>query len=120
MYIGVHRNSSMFCICIVCNLLSQVQGVCDNRGNIIWFSGPHLGVTSDIKLFRTFTPPLTPGEKLLGDKAYVGVPTKIIPPYKKKRGRPDLSARRQAYNTVHGWYRSTIEHCFAFVKRSVL
>jgi len=38
--------------------IGQVQGVCDNRGNVIWYSGPHLGVTSDIKLFRENSPPL--------------------------------------------------------------
>lgn len=91
--------------------------MCDHRGNIIWYSGPHLGVTSDIKLFRTFSPPLNPGEKLLGDKAYVGEPDRLIAPYKKKRGRTSVSARRAAFNVVHGWYRATIEHSFAFVKR---
>lgn len=98
--------------------LLQVQAICDHRGNIIWYSGPHLGVTSDVKLSRNFPPPLNPGEKILGDKAYQGEPNRIIVPYKKKRGRADVSARRQAFNIVHSWYRSTIEHCFAYVKRS--
>lgn len=95
-----------------------MQGVCDNRGNLIWYSGPHLGVTSDHKLFRDHSPPLLDGERLLGDKAYIGLRGRVIAPYKKKPGR-GLSERRLAFNVAHGWYRATIEHCFAFVKRSV-
>lgn len=98
--------------------LFQVQGVCDNRGNIIWYSGPHIGVTSDVELFRTYTPPLAPGERLLGDKAYYGVTDKVIVPYKKGRGAAKVEGRRWHFNNVHAWYRATIEHCFAFVKRS--
>jgi hypothetical protein len=29
-----------------------------------------------------------------------------------------LTRRQMAYNTIHSWYRTTIEHCFAYVKRS--
>jgi hypothetical protein len=93
-----------------------VQGVCDHRGNIIWYSGPHLGVTSDIKLFRDFTPPLEPGERLLGDKAYIG-DERLVSQVKRRRGEMDVSLRDRAFNVVHGWYRSTIEHCFAYLKR---
>ena len=96
-----------------------MQGVCDHRGNIIWYSGPHLGTTSDIKLFRDNCPLLDEGERLLGDKAYVGEPDYLIAPYKKRRGEDRLSDRKYHFNNVHAWYRSTIEHCFAFVKRSV-
>ena len=97
-----------------------MQAVCDHRGNIIWYSGPHIGVTSDVKLFDGYTPPLDDGEKLLADKAYVGRPDELIVPFKKQRGHAELSERRAAFNVVHAWYRATIEHCFAFVKRSVL
>jgi hypothetical protein len=31
----------------------KVQAMCDHSGNIIWYSGPHLGVTSDVRLSRT-------------------------------------------------------------------
>jgi hypothetical protein len=95
-----------------------VQGVCDHLGNLIWYSGPHIGVTSDVRLFSQNTPPLDDGEKLLGDKAYVGQPEQIIVPVKKKIGQGSLSERHQAFNVVHAWYRATIEHCFAYVKRS--
>jgi hypothetical protein len=97
----------------------QVQGVCDHKGNIIWYSGPHVGVISDIALWRRYTPPLDDGERLLGDKAYVGQREEIIAPFKKKRGAARLEGRRWHFNNVHAWYRATIEHCFAFVKRSV-
>ena len=97
----------------------QVQGICDHRGNIIWYSGPHLGVTSDIKLFRQNSPPLERGERLLADKAYVGERGRLIAPYKKKRGEAQLTQRKRDFNNVHAWYRSTIEHCFAYVKRLV-
>lgn len=97
-----------------------MQGVCDHRGNLIWYSGPHIGVTSDVRLFSKNTPPLDDGEKLLGDKAYVGVPDEIIVPVKKKSGQAALSQRLEAFNAVHSWYRATIEHCFAYVKRSVI
>jgi hypothetical protein len=113
MFADAHRYSS----CVL--VLAQVQGVCDNRGNIIWYSGPHLGVTSDIKLFRENPPPLLDGERLLGDKAYVGLRGRVLVPYKKKKGAAGLTTRRHEFNMVHGWYRATIEHCFAFVKRSV-
>jgi len=91
--------------------------VCDHRGNLIWYSGPHIGVTSDIKLFRRSMPPLQDGERLLADKAYVGAREHLIVPYKKKPGRASLSRRRHDFNVAHSWYRATIEHCFAYVKR---
>ena len=96
-----------------------MQAVCDHSGNIIWYSGPHLGVTSDIRLFREHTPPLEPGERLLGDKAYVG-DLRLVAPFKKRRGQAQISQRKRAFNVVHSWYRATIEHCFAFLKRSVI
>jgi hypothetical protein len=86
---------------------------------MIWYSGPHIGVTSDIKLFRDNCPWLEPGERLLGDKAYVGEPEYLIPPLKKKKGAPKLTGRAHHFNNVHAWYRATIEHCFAFIKRYV-
>ena len=49
----------------------------------------------------------------------MGLRGRVIAPYKKKPGAAGLSQRRLDFNMVHGWYRATIEHCFAFVKRSV-
>lgn len=75
-------------------------------------------MTHDLRLFREFMPPLAPGERILGDKAYVGF-ARLVAPHKKRRGAAGLTPRQAAYNLVHGWYRSTIEHCFAYLKRSV-
>lgn len=61
-------------------------------------------------------PPLAPGERLLGDKAYVGH-HRLIAPFKRRRGAAGITRRQAAFNVVHGWYRATIEHSFAFVKR---
>jgi len=97
----------------------KIQAISDHRGNIIWYSGPHIGVTSDINLFRTFTPPLDAGEMLLGDKAYCDASMSgvLLAPYKKRRGQAALSEGRAAYNLVHRWYRATVEHSYSFVKR---
>jgi hypothetical protein len=115
----VSKNTDAYAVCRCLPVFLQVQGVCDHRGNIIWYSGPHLGVTSDIRLFRENPPPLEHGERLLGDKAYVGERSRLIAPYKKKRGQAKLAGRKWDFNNVHAWYRATIEHCFAYVKRSV-
>jgi len=63
-------------------------------------------------------PRLQPGERILGDKAYVGH-HRLLAPHKAHRCAVGLSRRHMAYNTVHSWYCATIEHCFAFVKRYV-
>ena len=82
----------------------------------MWYSGPHIGVKADIRLFREYTPPLGDGERLLGDKAYIGN-ARLVAPVKKRRGAAGLSRRDAAFNIVHGFYRATIEHRFAFIKR---
>ena len=100
----------------MCDCDVQVQGACDNKGSLMWFSGPHEGVAHDMKLFREFMPPLEEGERLLGDKAYIGLPHKVIPPVKGRKGY-HLTQYSRDFNTLHSWYRSSIEHCFAYVKR---
>ena len=96
-----------------------MQAICNHSGSIIWYSGTHNGVDSDIKLWRDHSPPLERGEQILGDKAYVGH-HRLIAPHKLRRGEAELSRRKKAYNIAHSWYRATIEHCFAFIKRCVL
>jgi len=83
---------------------------------MIWYSGPHIGVRHDSRIYRESPPPLVPGERLLGDKAYVGHAS-LIAPFKRNPPR-GLSRRKRAYNVLHSWYRVTIEHCFAYLKRS--
>jgi hypothetical protein len=97
---------------------TQVQVVGDNRGNPIHFAGPLLGVTHDIKLYRANRPPLAAGEQLLADKAYAArnEAHQLLAPEKKLPGR-ELTAEQKSYNVVHSWYRVTIEHVIAFIKR---
>jgi hypothetical protein len=94
--------------------IGQVQGVCDNRGNVIWYSGPHLGVTSDIKLFRENSPPLLDGELLLGDKAYQGLRGRVLVPYKKKKV-PQASPRAATRTT---WFTAGTEQRSSIASRS--
>jgi hypothetical protein len=97
---------------------SQVQAICNHMGTITWYSGSHLGVTHDLRLFREHMPALQHGERILGDKAYVGH-HRLLAPHKAARRAVGLTRRQMAYNIVHSWYRATIEHCFAYLKRSV-
>lgn len=94
-----------------------MQAICNHKGTLMWYSGTHIGVTHDLQLFRLHMPALAPGERILGDKAYVGN-HRLLAPHKMRRRAVGLTRRQSAYNDIHSWYRSTIEHCFAFVKRS--
>jgi hypothetical protein len=83
-----------------------------------YLSGPHLGTISDIKLYRMYPPPLDEMECIFGDKAYCDkeLIDKIITPMKKQKGR-QLSEESAEYNRLIGWYRSSIEHTFGYMKR---
>ena len=83
-----------------------------------FLSGPHFGTISDIKLYRMYTPQLAASECILGDKAYCdqNLVNTIITPIKKQK-RKRLSDEENEYNKLHGWYRSSIEHTFGFMKR---
>ena len=96
-----HSFSCSLCVC-VCLVVLQIQAVCDHSGCIIWFSGPHIGTTSDIKLYQQFTPPLVPGERLLGDKAYVSRLHSLIAPIKRLPHR-SLTNDQKDYNELHRW-----------------
>jgi hypothetical protein len=95
--------------------VAKVQVVSDHRGSVIWWSGPHCGTIHDLTLFRQNPPPLLPNEQLLADKAYVGGGAHLIAPYKKRNHR--LAPLKTAFNKVHRWYRSTVEHSIGFIKR---
>jgi hypothetical protein len=84
----------------------------------MWFSYPHIGTIHDIKIFERVTPPLRRDESLLADKAYVAEKWlgKLIGPIKRERGR-QLDDRQAAYNIIHRWYRSSIEHAIGYLKR---
>ncbi len=92
--------------------------MCLHSGAYCYFSGPHIGVISDNKLYKMYTPPLIEGEKLLADKAYVdqALQHQLIAPIKAGRGTP-LHSHELKYNKLHGWYRASIEHAFGYSKR---
>src|SRR5689334_19363758 len=98
------------------HLVLQVQALTDHRGRIVAFTGPHIG-THDKELWerhrREFR--LGPRESILADKAYVSC-TQVLHPFKKPRGGT-LTVQQEASNIVHSWYRSTVEHAFAYLKR---
>ncbi len=96
----------------------QVQGVCDHVRNIIWYSGPHIGTTHDLRIWAENTPPLLARERYLGDKAYIGqdYEHQLIVPFKEQEGE-ELPNDRKCFNLIHRWYRATIEHTFSYVKR---
>ena len=92
--------------------------MCDHSGAPMFYSGPHLGVISDNKIYKLYTPPLAPGETLLGDKAYCdrALEHQVVAPIKAQRHRSLLAAQEE-YNRLHGWYRASIEHLFGYLKR---
>jgi hypothetical protein len=59
--------------------------------------------------------PIPAGVKLLGDLGFVGCGANIITPH--KRTRKVLTYNEWMYNRTHSWFRSVIEHTFAYLKR---
>jgi hypothetical protein len=114
-----HSHFIHFASCVINDVvISQVQGVCLHSGAPCYYSGPHIGVINDNKIFKTYTPPLSDGELLLGDKAYTDKQLchQVIAPI-KARQHGSLSDAELRYNKIHGWYRASIEHCFGYIKR---
>jgi hypothetical protein len=70
----------------------KLQLICDHSGNILWYTGPHIGTTHDIRLLQTNVPPLRPMEKLLGDLGYVGYGPQVVVPFKRNPGQAELPA----------------------------
>jgi hypothetical protein len=95
-----------------------VQAACLHSGALCYFSGPHLGVINDNKLFKLYPPPLIEGEYLLGDKAYCdrALHQCVVYPIKATR-LSELSVDELEYNRLHGFYRASIEHAFGYTKR---
>lgn len=93
----------------------KVQAICDHHGSIVWYSGPHIGSIHDIKLWNLYGPRLSLGEKLLADKGYISSRNpELIVPYKNPS---NLTDDEKSFNRVLQWYRTTIEHSFAYIKR---
>ena len=94
----------------------KFQVVVSNGGLPLWWSGPHPGRAHDARIAVETPPPVPAGRTILGDAAYVSVNPSILPPFKKSPGKA-LSFEEKKYNRVHQWYRATVEHFFAYVKR---
>lgn len=97
---------------------AQFQAVTNHSGVIMWFSGPHIGTTSDIRLYELFPPPLLQGEKLLADKAYVShIHThSLLAPIKRTK-QLDFTPLETDFNNIHKHYRASVEHSFGYLKR---
>lgn len=74
----------------------------------IFFSGPHIGVRSDIRLWQEHGAALAAGEFVLADKAYVSKDlTNVLAPYKKKKRKnkrqkqKPLSRAKKDFNLLH-------------------
>lgn len=119
----------------------KVQVVAGWNGLPIWISGPHIGVRSDIQLWRMYGPDLPDNERVLGDKAYCSIskPVKVVAPFKGKQ----IDEEKQDFNVVlryqhhvdtvstpsqpcvdtmltrfsTSWYRAGVEHLFSNFKR---
>jgi hypothetical protein len=92
-------------------------------GNIILWTGPHLGVTSDKTIWdQTWAAhPFKGWEWWLADLGYVGA-LGLLYKYKRaaqRRGQPPpppLSVTEVFYNNVHEWYRNRVEQIVDVVK----
>jgi hypothetical protein len=98
----------------------KFQGLIDNLGNWLWFSGPHPGSDGDGSLWKKYRPQwIVPDELVLADKAYCGAifdSLGLVAPYKKPTGG-SRSKAQTAYNRVHTFYRVRMEHAFGYLKR---
>ena len=92
-------------------------------GNIILWTGPHLGVTPDVTIWeQTWAAhPFFPWEWWLADLGYVGALGLL---YKWKRASqqrnqpppPPLTPQQLFYNNVHEFYRNRVEQVVDVVK----
>jgi hypothetical protein len=103
----------------------------DHSGCPIWFSGAHLGVTSDITLWDDTHPILEPNERILADKAYnrFGI-IHVIDAYISinilyviankdiaQQFKDPTTLEETAHNVIHGYFRATVEHTIGYIKR---
>lgn len=98
----------------------KIQLVVNNKSQPMWFSGPHLGSCADNSLWRGYCPsflykPESRGERLLGDKAYIGE-RKIVASFKRP-AYGDVTDGQYLYNLTHARIRIRVEHAIAYIKR---
>jgi len=100
------------------SFIVKIQMIASHEGVPMFLSGPHIGVRSDIKIWRNAGPwagGLESEGHCLGDKAYVSG-RGIICPYKRRVGH-DLNRAEKDYNLIHSWFRASIEHVFSQMKK---
>jgi len=93
--------------------------VVNNVGQCTFVSHPRIGTRHDSYLFQDVerSYPFIEGERLLGDLAYIGKRDRVIAPFRKLPGSHALGKVQHAFNKLHSWYRSTVEHSIGFAKR---
>ena len=88
---------------------------CDFRGNLVLYSGLHLGVRHDLRIARRDVEPyMHPQELGIGDGAYIHsrrILAKFPAPHSNTR-------RRKACNKVIDFHRAKIEHMVRNIKLS--
>jgi hypothetical protein len=92
--------------------IAKVQAIADFQGRPMFYSGPHVGVRSDIRLWRQHGPDMGP-HYVFGDKAYQGDPH-VLSPIKNRR-HSALSQAEEDYNKCLSWFRAGVEHMFSQV-----
>lgn len=67
--------------------LYKIQLVCDHAGNVIWWTGPHLGTEADVNLWRELKPIdiMDSDERVFADKAYQNDGWRLAVPIKNHR-----------------------------------
>ena len=98
----------------------KIQVCCDNKANIFWYSGPHLGRIHDITLFRRYRPNLPINSALWADKAYCARDQyllRLITPIKRTRAVRVLSQEQMLYNRNHSFYRVYVVHSIGSSQR---
>ena len=96
----------------------KIQIIIDLTGRIVWFSMPHLGVTSDPKIWRHTRPHFNAGEFVLADGAYISC-AHCLCPYKAQQGQP-LAAGEDEVNSLIQLYRARVEHVIGLVENCEL
>lgn len=98
----------------------KIQVCCDNKANLFWYSGPHLGRIHDIMLFPRYRPYLAINSALWADKAYCARDQYLlrwITPIKRTRAVRVLSQEQMLYIRVHSFYRVRVEHSIGTIQR---
>lgn len=96
----------------------KVQIIIDLNGRIVYYSVPHLGVTSDTKIWSKTRPRFNEGEFVLADGAYLSSWHCMVP-YKAADGQ-ELTADEDKVNSLIQLYRARVEHVIGLVQNCEL